>query len=122
MLLVKKKDGKMRLCVDYRKLNKVTIKNRYPLSRINDLINKLVGTCMFSKIDLRSSYHQIQVKVEDILKTAFRIRYGHYEYLVMYFGVSNAPCVFMESMNRTIHPYLDIFMVMFINNILEYSK
>ena len=99
-VLVKKKDGSMRLCVDYRQLNKVTIKNRYPISRIDDLMDQLVGVEVFSKIDLRSGYHQIRVKAEDISKTAFRTRYGHYEYSVMPLGVTNAPGVFMEYMNR----------------------
>ena len=100
VLLVKKKDGSMRLCVDYRQLNNVTIKNRYPLPRIDDLMDQLVGAEAFCKIDLRSGYYHIRVKAENISKTAFRTRYGHYEYSVMPFGVSNAPCVFMEYMNR----------------------
>jgi len=95
VLLVKKKDGSMRLCIDYRQLNKVTIKNRYPLPRIDDLMDQLVGAHVFIKIDLRSGYHQIKVKDEDMQKTAFRIRYGHYEYSLMPFGVTNAPSVFM---------------------------
>ena len=122
VLSVKKRDGSMRLCIDYRQLNKVTIKNRYPLPRIDDLMDQLVGASVFSKIDLRSGYHQIRVKSEDVPKTAFRTRYGHYEYLVMPFGVTNAPGVFMDYMNRTFYPYLDRFVVVFIDDILVYSK
>jgi len=113
VLLVKKKDGSMRLCVDYRQLNKVTIKNRYPLPRIDDLMDRLVGAEVSSKIDLRSGYHQIRVKAEDISKTAFRTRYGHYEYSMMPFCVNNAPGVFMEYTDRIFHPYLDQFVVVF---------
>lgn len=107
MLLVKKMDGSMRLCVDYRQLNKVTIKNKYPLPIMYDLMDQLVGACVFRKIDLRSGYHHIHVKPEDILKTAFRTRYGHYEYSIMMFGISNSPNVFMEYMIRIFHTYLD---------------
>nr|XP_027186585.1 uncharacterized protein LOC101494362 [Cicer arietinum] len=122
VLLVKKKDGSMRLCVDYRRLNKVTIKNKYPLPRIDDLMDQLRGSYVFSKIDLRSGYHKIRVKSSDIPKTAFRTRYGHYEYLVIPFGVTNTPIVFMDYMNMIFHPYLYSFVIVFIDYILVYSK
>ena len=112
----------MRLSVDYRELNKATIKNRYPLSRIDDLFDQLQGSCVFSKINLRSGYHQLKVKPEDVPKSAFRKRYGHFEFLVMPFGLTNAPAAFMDLMNRVFQPYLDQFVVVFIDDILIYSK
>ena len=112
----------MKLCVDYHQLNKVIIKNKCPLPMIDDLIDQLVGACVFNKVDLRSGYHEIRVKDEYIPKTAFRIRYGHYEYSMMQSGVSNSHGVFMEYMNRIFHPYLDQFVLVFIDDILVYSK
>ncbi|GJZ96270.1 putative reverse transcriptase domain-containing protein [Tanacetum coccineum] len=122
VLFVKKKDGSFRMCIDYRELNKLTLKNRYLLPRIDDLFNQLQGSRVYSKIDLRSGYHQLRVREEDILKTTFRTRYGYYEFQVMPFGLTNAPAVFIDLMNRVCKPYLDKFMIIFIDDILIYSK
>nr|GEU30860.1 putative reverse transcriptase domain-containing protein [Tanacetum cinerariifolium] len=121
-LFVKKKDGSMRLYIDYRELNRVTIRNRYPLPRIDDLFDQLQGVKFFFKIDLRSGYHQLRVKEQDIPKTTFRTRYGHYEFLMMSFGLTNASAVFMDLMNRIFHEYLDKFIIVFIDDSLVYFK
>ncbi|GJS77961.1 putative reverse transcriptase domain-containing protein [Tanacetum coccineum] len=122
VLFVKKKDGSFQMCIDYHELNKLTVKNRYPLPRIDDLFDQLQGSSVYSKIDLRYGYHQLRVRDEDIPKTAFRTRYGHYEFQVMPFGLSNAPTVFMDMMNRVCRPYLDKFVIVFIDDILIYLK
>nr|GFA06877.1 putative reverse transcriptase domain-containing protein [Tanacetum cinerariifolium] len=110
------------MCIDYQESNRLTIKNHYPLPRIDDLFDQLQRTSVYSKVDLRSSYHQLRVRGEDILKTAFKTRYGHYEFQVMPFGLTNAPAVFMDLMNRVCKPYLDKFVIIFIDDILIYSK
>nr|GFA10490.1 putative reverse transcriptase domain-containing protein [Tanacetum cinerariifolium] len=122
VLFVKKKDGSFRMCINYQELNKLTVKNRYPFPRIDDLFDQLQGSSIYSKIDLRSGYHQLRVREEDIPKTAFKTRYGHYEFQVMSFGLTNAPAVFMDLMNRVCKPYLDKFVIGFIDDILIYSK
>ena len=122
MLFVKKKDGTLRLCVDYRQLKKMIVKNKYPLPRIDDLFDQLKGASVFSNINLRFGYHQLRIKDADVHKTAFRTRYGHYEFLVMSFGLTNAPAAFMDLMNRVFRPYVDRFVVVFINDIFVYSK
>jgi hypothetical protein len=121
-LFVKKKDGSLRMCVDYRPLNAVTIKNKYPLPRINVIFDQLAGDKVFSKIDLRSSYHQIKIRASDIPKTAFSTKYGLYKFLVMSFGLTNAPTYFMYLMNSVFMNELDKFVVVFIDAILIYCK
>jgi hypothetical protein len=121
-LFVKKKDESLRLCIDYRPFNAVTIKNRYPLPRIDVLFDQLDGGKVFSKIDLCSGYHQVKIRASDIPKTAFSTRYGLYDYLVMSFGLTNAPAYFMYLMNSIFMPELDKFVVVFIDDILVYSK
>ena len=122
MLFVKKKDGTMQLCIDYWQLNKITVKNKYPLSRIDDLFDQLQGASVFSKIDLSFDYHQLKIKESDVPKMTFKTRYGHYEFLVMPFGQTNAPAAFMDLINRVFHPYLDQFVIVFIDDILVYTK
>ncbi|GJX33412.1 putative reverse transcriptase domain-containing protein [Tanacetum coccineum] len=122
VLFVKKKDGSFRMCIDYRELNKLTVKNCYPLPRINDLFDQLQGSQFFSKIDLRSGYHQLRVHEDDIPKIAFRTCYGHFEFTIMPFGLTNTPRVFMDLMNRVCRPYLDKFVIVFMDDILIYSK
>jgi hypothetical protein len=119
---MKKKDESFRLCIDYHPLNAVTIKIKYPLPRIDVLFDQLVGAKVFSKIDLRSSYHQTKIQASDIPKTAFSTRYGLYEYLVMSFGLTNAPAYFMYLMNSVFMPELDKIVVVFIDDILVYSR
>jgi hypothetical protein len=121
-LFMKKKDQSLRLCVDYRPLNAVTIKNKYPLARIDILFDQLTGARVFSKVDLRSGYHQIKIRPKDVPKTVFSTTYGLYEYLVMSFGLTNTPAHFMYLMNSVFMPELDKFIVVFIDNILIYSK
>ena len=122
MFFVKKNGGTLRLCIDYMQLNKSTVKNKYMLPRIDDLFDQLKGVSIFWKIDLQSRYHQLRIKDADVHKTTFRMRYGHYEFLVMPFGLTNAPVAFMDLMNHVFRPYVDQFVVVFIDDILGYSK
>nr|GEX81427.1 putative reverse transcriptase domain-containing protein [Tanacetum cinerariifolium] len=122
VLFVKKKDGSFRMCIDYRELNKLIVKNQYPLLRIDDMFDQLQGSSVYSKIDLRSSYHQLRIREKDIPITAFQTRYGHFEFQVMPFGLTNVSDVFIDLMNRVCKPYLDKFVIMFIDDILIYSK
>ena len=122
VLFIKNKEDTLRMCIVYRKINTVTVKNKYSLPRIEDIFYQLKGASIFSKIDLQSGYYQLWVKDVDVSKTTFRTRYGHYEFLVMSFGLTNAPATFMDLMNRVFQPYLDQFVVVFIDDILVYSK
>ena len=122
VLFVKKKDGSFRLCIDYRGLNTVTLKNKYPLPRIYELLDQLKGAKWFSKIDLASGYHQIPIDPRDVRKTAFSTRYGHYEFVVMPFGLTNARTAFMKMMNGVFREFLEEFVIIFIDDILVYSK
>jgi hypothetical protein len=122
VLFVEKKDKSNKLCVDYRALSQVTIKNKYPLPCIEVLFEQLRGAQVFPKIDLNSGYHQLRIREEDIEKTTFCTRYGHFEFIVMSFGLTNAPAAFMEAMNRMFHEFLDDFIVMFLDDVLIYSK
>jgi hypothetical protein len=122
VLFVQKKDGSQRMCVDYRSLNDVTIKNKYPLPCIEDLFDQMRGARVFSKIDLRSGFHQMKIRPSDIPKTAFSTRYGLYDFTVMSFGLTNAPAYFMNLMNKVFMEYLDRFVMVFIDDILIYSK
>jgi hypothetical protein len=122
VLFVEKKDRSKRLCLDYRALNQVTINNKYSLPRIDVLFEQLKGAQVFSKIDLNSGYHQLRIREDDIEKIAFSTRYGHFEFIVMSFVLTNAPAAFSEAMNRMLHEFLDDFMVVFLDDILIYSK
>jgi hypothetical protein len=122
IIFIQKKDGSWRLCIDYRQMNKATIKNQYPLTRIDDLFDQMKGTTMFSKIDLRSGYHQLWIKEDDIPNTAFKMRFGHYKFIVLPFVLTNVPGVFMSLTNGVFHEYLEKFIQVFIDDILIYSR
>ena len=121
VLFAKKKDKTLRLCIDYQQLNRVTIKNWYPLPMIDDLFDQLRGARVYFKIDLHTGYHQLRVREADIPKTMFRMRYWHFEFTVMPFALTNALAAFMDLMHRLFQPYLDQFVVVFVDKILIYS-
>jgi hypothetical protein len=122
VLFVKKKDGTLRLCIDFRQLNNVTINNNYPLRRIDDLFDQLKGARIFSKIDLRSNYYQVRIKEEEIKKKTFKTKYGHYKFTIVPFGLSNTPTIFMCLMNKVFREYLDKFVIVLLDAIIVYSK
>ena len=122
VLFINKKDGSLRMCIDYRQLNKVTIENKYTIFMIDDLFDQLQGVSHFSKIDLISFYHQLRVRDSDILKIAFKTRYGHYNFVVISFGLTNAHASFMDLINTVFKHYLDLFLIVFIDDILIYCR
>jgi hypothetical protein len=122
VIFIRKKDGSWRLCIDYRQLNKATIKNQQPLPRIDDLFDQMKRLTVFSMIDLRLGYHQLRIKEDDVPKTTFKMRFGHYKFTILTFGLTNAPGVFMSLMNGVFREYLDKFIQVFIDDILIYSR